>query len=62
MKVFIIGGTGLLGSEAAKVLIERGHEVTAIALPPVNRMIPMIFCISLLVSLCFISSILKSVF
>ena len=34
MKVFIIGGTGLLGSEAAKVLIERGHEVTAIALPP----------------------------
>lgn len=34
MKVFIIGGTGLLGSEAAKVLIERGHKVTAIALPP----------------------------
>lgn len=34
MKVFMIGGTGLLGSEAAKVLIERGHEVTSIALPP----------------------------
>ena len=34
MKVFIVGGTGLLGSEGAKVLIERGHEVTAIALPP----------------------------
>ena len=34
MKVFMIGGTGLLGSEAAKVLISRGHEVTALALPP----------------------------
>lgn len=34
MKVFMIGGTGLLGSEAAKVLIERGHEVTSMALPP----------------------------
>ena len=33
MKVFMIGGTGLLGSEAAKVLISRGHEVTALALP-----------------------------
>ena len=33
MKVFMIGGTGLLGSEAAKVLIERGNEVTSIALP-----------------------------
>ena len=35
MKVFMIGGTGLLGSEAARVLIEHGHEVTSIALPPV---------------------------
>jgi nucleoside-diphosphate-sugar epimerase len=34
MKVFMIGGTGLLGSETAKVLIERGHEVSSIALPP----------------------------
>lgn len=34
MKVCIIGGTGLLGSEAAKVLISRGHKVRAIALPP----------------------------
>lgn len=34
MKVFMIGGTGLLGSEAAKVLIERGHQVESIALPP----------------------------
>ncbi len=34
MNVFMIGGTGLLGSQAAKELIERGHEVTSIALPP----------------------------
>lgn len=34
MKVFMIGGTGLLGSEAAKELIARGHEVTSVALPP----------------------------
>ena len=35
MKVFMIGGTGLLGSEAAKELIRRGHEVSSMALPPV---------------------------
>jgi len=35
MKVFKIGGTGLLGSEGAKELIKRGHSVTSIALPPV---------------------------
>lgn len=35
MKVIIIGGTGLLGSEAARELIRRGHTVSAIALPPV---------------------------
>lgn len=35
MKVFIIGGTGLLGSEAARELIRRGHEVSSIALPPI---------------------------
>ena len=34
MKVFMIGGTGLLGSEAARELIARGHEVVSIALPP----------------------------
>lgn len=34
MKVFMIGGTGLLGSEAARELIARGHEVSALALPP----------------------------
>ncbi len=34
MKVFMIGGTGLLGSEAARIFIERGHEVKSVALPP----------------------------
>jgi nucleoside-diphosphate-sugar epimerase len=34
MKVFMIGGTGLLGSEAARALIDRGHDVYSIALPP----------------------------
>jgi dihydroflavonol-4-reductase len=34
MKVFMIGGTGLLGSEAAAELIRRGHGVKTLALPP----------------------------
>jgi len=34
MKVFLIGGTGFLGSITAEELIKRGHEVRAIALPP----------------------------
>ena len=34
MKVFLIGGTGLLGSAAARELLERGHEVSAMALAP----------------------------
>lgn len=34
MKVFMVGGTGLIGSEAARELINRGHEVSSIALPP----------------------------
>ena len=34
MKVFMIGSTGLLGSAAAEELIERGHQVISIALPP----------------------------
>lgn len=34
MKIFMIGGTGLIGSEAAKKLIEKGHEVRSMALPP----------------------------
>ena len=35
MKIFMVGGTGLLGSEGAAELIRRGHEVSSIALPPV---------------------------
>jgi len=35
MKIFLVGGTGLLGSAAAAELIKRGHEVCAISLPPV---------------------------
>ena len=34
MKVYLIGGTGLLGLEAAKILLKHGHEVEADALPP----------------------------
>lgn len=34
MNVFMIGGTGLLGSAAAAELIARGHQVKSIALPP----------------------------
>ncbi len=35
MKVFLIGGTGLLGSEGARELIRRGHQVASVALPPI---------------------------
>jgi dihydroflavonol-4-reductase len=35
MNVFMIGGTGLIGSEAAAELIRRGHGVSSVALPPV---------------------------
>lgn len=35
MKIFIAGGTGLIGSKAARLLIDHGHEVSSIALPPV---------------------------
>ena len=35
MKVFLVGGTGLLGCTAANELIKRGHKVKAIALPPI---------------------------
>lgn len=41
MKVFIIGGTGLLGSEAARELIARGHEVATLALPPLPEGAPL---------------------
>jgi nucleoside-diphosphate-sugar epimerase len=37
MKVLMIGGTGLLGSEGATALIQRGHEVSTIALPPLPQ-------------------------
>lgn len=32
MKIFMIGGTGLLGSEAARQLIEKGYDVTSLSL------------------------------
>lgn len=31
MKVFMVGGTGLLGSEGAKQLLAKGHEVTSLS-------------------------------
>ena len=34
MKVFMIGGTGLLGSAAADLFIQKGHQVKTVALPP----------------------------
>lgn len=34
MNVLLIGGTGLLGSETARELLERGHDVVSIALHP----------------------------
>lgn len=34
MKVMLIGGTGLLGYETAKVLIKDHHEIISFALPP----------------------------
>ena len=30
MKIFMIGGTGLLGCEAATTLIKRGHQVNSV--------------------------------
>lgn len=33
----MIGGTGLLGSQAADELIKRGHEVSTISLPPLPK-------------------------
>lgn len=40
MKVFLIGGTGLLGSAAAAQLIERGHDVVTVTLPPIPQGAP----------------------
>lgn len=50
MNVFMIGGTGLLGCEAAIQLIKHGHKVTSVALPPLPEGAPipeemdLIFC------------------
>ncbi len=40
MNVFMIGGTGLLGCEAATSLIKKGHKVTSVALPPLPEGAP----------------------
>ncbi len=40
MKIFMIGGTGLLGCEAARIFIERGHVVKSVALPPLPQGAP----------------------
>ena len=40
MKVFMIGGTGLLGCEAARIFLERGHAVKSVALPPLPEGAP----------------------
>lgn len=37
MKVFIVGGTGLLGSSTAGELIKRGADVVSISLPPLPQ-------------------------
>ena len=40
MNVFMIGGTGLLGSAAAQLFIDRGHSVRTVALPPLPQGAP----------------------
>lgn len=40
MKIFMVGGTGLLGCEAAKQLIAKGHKVKTAALPPLPEGAP----------------------
>ncbi len=40
MNVLIFGGTGLLGSAAARIFIDRGHKVKTIALPPLPEGAP----------------------
>lgn len=37
MRVFMIGATGLLGSKAAEIFLQRGHSVTGVALPPLPQ-------------------------
>ncbi len=36
MKVFILGGTGLLGFHALRALLERGHDVGVLSLPDIE--------------------------
>lgn len=36
MNILIVGGTGLLGNQATKVALERGHRVTALAIDDAN--------------------------
>lgn len=40
MNIFMIGGTGLLGCEAAVQLIKKGHKVTTVALSPLPQGAP----------------------
>lgn len=40
MKICMIGGTGLLGCEAAKIMIQKGHTVSTVALPPLPEGAP----------------------
>ena len=40
MNIFMIGGTGLLGCEAAIQLIKKGHKVKSVALPPLPEGAP----------------------
>lgn len=39
MKVLIIGATGLLGSQAAWALHQKGHELRGLSLPPLPQMV-----------------------
>ena len=40
MNVLIFGGTGLLGSAAAQIFIDRGHKVKTVTLPPLPKGAP----------------------
>jgi dihydroflavonol-4-reductase len=41
MKVLIVGATGLIGSAAAAELVARGHDIRALALPPLPEGAPL---------------------
>lgn len=40
MKILMIGGTGLLGSAAARIFVDRGNEIKTLALPPLPEGAP----------------------